>query len=124
MLRLAAPLLALHFLAMLCLPTGVLLHFQWDRARIQRELCVQRSRVEGMRTCHGECQLSKRLHALEAAAEKDFPSERLRVRYEPVVDMMADPGALIRNAGPVQLLEPVFPLADGHGRSVEHVPKG
>jgi hypothetical protein len=46
---------------------------------------VQRDVVEDMRTCHGECQLSKRLRALEHEANAPFPMERLESRFEPQV---------------------------------------
>lgn len=66
-------------------PAVVLMDFTLHRDRIARELCVQRDVVEDMRTCHGECQLSKRLRALEHEANAPFPMERLESRFEPQV---------------------------------------
>lgn len=72
---------------LLLAPALVLLEFTLDRERIARELCVQREVVEEMRTCHGECQLSKRLRALEHAADAPFPMERIELRFEPLVPL-------------------------------------
>jgi hypothetical protein len=118
------PIVALLFAAVLMAPSFVLLQFKLDQARIARELCVQRDLLEDMRSCHGECQLGKRLKALERDAEQDFPTERVRVRYEPMVEQCAEPVAFIRPALVVVLPEMLFPLADGYGRCLEHVPKG
>lgn len=72
---------------LLLAPALVLLEFHADRERIARELCVQREVVEEMRTCHGECQLSKRLRALEHEADAPFPMERIELRFEPLVPL-------------------------------------
>jgi hypothetical protein len=72
---------------LLLAPALVLLEFHADRERISRELCVQREVVEEMRTCHGECQLSKRLRALEHEADAPFPMERIELRFEPLVPL-------------------------------------
>lgn len=72
---------------LLLAPALVLLEFTLDRERIARELCVQREVVEEMRTCHGECQLSKRLRALEHEADAPFPMERIELRFEPLVPL-------------------------------------
>lgn len=66
-------------------PLMVLVQFHLDRAHIERALCVQREVVAEMRTCHGECQLSKRFRALEHQASAEFPTERLADRFEPKV---------------------------------------
>ena len=86
---LAASVLAVIGLAHLA-PLMVLLQFHVDRAYIERELCVQRDVVEAMRTCHGECQLSKRFRMLEQQAEKEFPADRIATRFEPKVPVVAD----------------------------------
>jgi hypothetical protein len=122
--RVLAPLVGFVFAAMLLAPSLVLLQFQVDRARIERELCVQRDLMEGMRTCHGECQLSKRFQALEAQAEAGFPTERVQVRYEPVVDPAPLPRTIIVRSEDREMPEPVFLLAEGFGKRVEHVPRG
>ncbi|MBL7945545.1 MAG: hypothetical protein JNN32_05730 [Flavobacteriales bacterium] len=64
-------------------PLAVLIQFHVDRAYIERELCVQREVMAEMRTCHGECQLSKRFRALEQQANDEFPMERLETRFDP-----------------------------------------
>jgi len=109
---------------MLLAPSLVLLQFQVGRARIERELCVQRDVMKGMRTCHGECQLSKRLEALEVQAEAGFPAERVQVRYEPVVDSAPLPRTIIVRSEDREMPEPVLLLAEGFGQCVEHVPRG
>jgi hypothetical protein len=78
----AASLFAL-MVGLILAPAIVVVEFHADRDRIARELCVQRDVVEDMRTCHGECQLSKRLRALEQEANAPFPMERLESRFEP-----------------------------------------
>jgi hypothetical protein len=64
-------------------PLAVLIQFHVDRAYIERELCVQREVMAEMRTCHGECQLSKRFRALEQQANDEFPMERIETRFDP-----------------------------------------
>ncbi|QQR87138.1 MAG: hypothetical protein IPJ76_02610 [Flavobacteriales bacterium] len=69
-LWLALLLYAGQFLA----PAFIVTAFFAERSRIERELCVQRARAEGMRTCHGECHLMKQLKAAEdAAADHSLP---------------------------------------------------
>jgi len=124
MKRFTGPLLALLFAVVLCAPSLVLLEFQLERARIERELCVQREVVGEMRTCHGECQLSKRFRALEEEAETGFPAERVQVRYEPVMDPAPAPRPLFAPVTEMVQRDPVFHLSAGFGERVEHVPKG
>lgn len=123
MKQLFGPLLALVFAAALLAPSGVLLQFKLDQARIAKELCVQRELMEEMRTCHGECQLSKRFKALEQDAEAGFPAERIQIRYEPVVDL--EESSLVLPEPLIQVMTPssLFPISDGFGASVEHVPR-
>ncbi|HPF90616.1 MAG: hypothetical protein H6590_04115 [Flavobacteriales bacterium] len=90
---LAASVLAVIGLAHLA-PLMVLLQFHLDRAHIERELCVQRDVVEAMRTCHGECQLSKRFRILEQQADQEFPVDRIATRFEPKVPVAAEPPVL------------------------------
>lgn len=82
MRAIAASLFAL-MVGLILAPAIVVVEFHADRDRIVRELCVQRDVVGEMRTCHGECQLSKRLSALEREANAPFPMERLESRFEP-----------------------------------------
>lgn len=123
MRRVLAPFVGFLFAVVLLAPTLVLLQFQVDRARIERELCVQRDLMEDMRTCHGECQLSKRFKALEAEAEAGFPAERVQVRYEPVVDVLPSYAPRVVTLSDRDLPDPVFQLAEGFSSSVEHVPR-
>lgn len=124
MRRLLAPVLVLLFTAVMLAPSLYLLEFHLHRAYIERELCVQRDVVESMRTCHGECQLSKRFKALEQEAAAGFPAERLQFRSDPMVDGAAwircpKPMAIARH-----FAEPSVALATGHARLLEPVPWG
>ena len=102
----------------------VLLQFKIDQQRIAKELCVQRELIEGMRSCHGECQLTKRFKALEQEAEAGFPAQSMQVRYEPVVDLGAPPLLILPLVTDLFLGQPVFALSEGSGKEVVHVPRG
>lgn len=119
---LLAPLVALLFTAVFMAPSIVLLQFKIDQARIERELCVQRERMEGMRTCHGECQLSKRFRALEQEAGAGFPADRVQVRFEPVVDFAPLPRPIIALRSELLMAEPSYRLCAGYGPTMEPVP--
>lgn len=123
MKRVLPPILALLFTAVLMAPSFVLLQFKLDQARIAEELCVQREVMEEMRTCHGECQLSKRFKALEERSEAGFPTERVHVRYEPAVEPVSDERLFLPTV--IELERPVLPAAtaEGFGAAVDHVPK-
>lgn len=84
-------------------PLAVLVQFHVDRAHIERELCVQREVMAEMRTCHGECQLSKRFRALERSAEQEFPMKRIESRFEPVAPLTSE-YAWVAN-GPLDLFQ-------------------
>lgn len=92
--------MALFLITAMSLPfvfTGaVIIHFQLERDRIIRELCVQRSLPEGMRTCHGQCHLKKRLQA-EAPQHVPAPP-RLELRIEPAIPFHARAEGSIREA--------------------------
>lgn len=124
MKRIIAPLVGLLFAAMLLAPSVVLLQFKLDQQRIAKELCVQRDLMEGMRSCHGECQLSKRFKALEQEAEAGFPAESMLVRYEPVVDLGAPPVLILPLVTDLFSDQPVFALSEGFGKKAEHIPRG
>lgn len=68
-----------HFAVVLFAPGWIVADFMWERGRIERELCVQRMVPEDMRTCHGECLLSKRLVRWDQRAE-NLPNELKAVR--------------------------------------------
>jgi hypothetical protein len=112
------------FTGMLFAPAGILLEFHIHRAQIEKELCVQRDVFEGMRTCHGECQLSKRFKALEMAADESFPVDRIELRLEPQVPVDAAEVVCLLSE-----LDRVFPqlhrrTLSGFRISKEHVPRG
>ncbi len=124
MKRILAPLVGLLFAAMLLAPSVVLFQFKLDQQRIAKELCVQRDLMEDMRSCHGECQLSKRFKALEQEAEAGFPAESMQVRYEPVVDLGAPPVLILPLVTDLFSGQPVFALSEGFGKLAEHIPRG
>ena len=59
-------------LAHLLVPACIVVDFLVDQDRIAHELCVQRLVPDDMRTCHGDCYLSKRLKDVDAR-ERDLP---------------------------------------------------
>ena len=124
MARWSVPFLLALFLGALGAPTLVLVDFHLERAAIERELCIQREVIEEMRTCHGECQLSKRFKALEEKSQAGFPAERVQVRYEPVIDFAPVPKPIFALVTDLVPSDPVFHLSDGFGVRVEHVPRG
>ncbi len=81
MARVTGPLLALLFAAVMNAPSLYLLQFTVHKAYVERELCVQRDVMEDMRTCHGECQLTKKFRALEEESNSRFPADRLEIRF-------------------------------------------
>ncbi|MCU0320288.1 MAG: hypothetical protein MUE88_09460 [Flavobacteriales bacterium] len=111
----AASLFAL-MVGLILAPAILVVEFHADRDRIARELCVQRDVVEDMRTCHGECQLSKRLRALEHEANAPFPMERLESRFEPQVPV----GDVLRLVPPT----PQRALAELNGQPASRCGRG
>jgi hypothetical protein len=124
MLRFTGPLVALLFSVVLCAPSLMVWQFQMHRAYIEQELCVQRAVMAEMRTCHGECHITKRFKALEHEADAGFPGERIQVRHEPVVLLDAVPILILRTADELSFAGMTVPLADGHAGGVEPVPRG
>ena len=59
-------------LAHLLVPACIVVDFLVDQERIAQELCVQRLVPDDMRTCHGDCYLSKKLKDVDAR-ERDLP---------------------------------------------------
>jgi hypothetical protein len=122
MQRLLFASMAVIFTVMVLMPSVVLLRFQVRRAYVERELCVQRAIAGDMRTCHGECHLSKQLKALEREADGKFPQERFKERYEPI-----SPVAEVAVAPIMSTVLRHFPywradLSKGHPQQEEGVP--
>jgi len=122
MYRITGPLLALLFAVVLNAPSLYLVQFTVRKAYIERELCVQREQMEGMRTCHGECQLSRKFCALEQEAEAGFPAERLEVRHEPMVQDRETVPVFVRTAVRLNFPICVSPVSPGHTAVAEPVP--
>jgi hypothetical protein len=124
MLRITGPLFALVFAAVLNGPSLYLLQFTVRKAYIERELCVQRDVMEGMRTCHGECQLSKKFRALEEQADASFPAERLQIRTEPMMPFELANRDLLRASSPLFFRAVFVGTSAGHLEVCEPVPWG
>lgn len=112
------------FTSMLFAPLMVLVEFNLHRAQIEKELCVQRDVVEAMRTCHGECQLSKRFKALESESTKELPVDRLQVRLEPQVPVAAAQPELLLPATERSFPHVHAAIRTGFFRCDDHVPRG
>lgn len=122
MIRASGIVLLFLFASLLVTPFAILLEFHVHKAQIEKELCVQRDVVEAMRTCHGECQLSKRFQALEQESTAEFPVDRISVRLEPEVPIANEIRTIL--SGPTQRSFPIFSdeLCEGHPVPSEHVP--
>lgn len=123
MARWCSRILLLVILAVSNAPLVILVQFHLDRSRIARELCVQRDLVENMRTCHGECQLSKRLKALEEDAEAGIPMERIGTRFEPKVPLLERSELVVPSPIVRYFLHEEFLVLDGVVRCADHVPR-
>ncbi|MBL0043747.1 MAG: hypothetical protein IPP33_04820 [Flavobacteriales bacterium] len=83
-MRFTAHVLLLALLASVFAPAIIVGEFLVDRDRITRELCVQRLVPEEMRTCHGNCYLSKTLRKVDQQ-ERTLPDELRSMRLPEVV---------------------------------------
>lgn len=84
-----AAFLLVHFLAVTFAPAWIVADFMLERSRIEQELCVQRMVPDDLRTCHGECQLSRRLKNVDQR-EANLPNELKAVHLDqmlPVPDL-------------------------------------
>lgn len=124
MARITGPLLALLFAAVMNAPSLYLLQFTVHKAYVERELCVQRDVMEDMRTCHGECQLTKKFRALEEESNSRFPADRLEIRYEVLIGHAVITPHFLPSAS--RRTYPVFvaSIATGHQTVPEAVPWG
>ncbi|MFZ1333576.1 MAG: hypothetical protein WAR83_15385 [Flavobacteriales bacterium] len=122
MVRASGIAVLLMFVGMLVAPFAVLVEFHVHRAQIEKELCVQRDVVDAMRTCHGECQLSKRFNALEQESQQEFPVERISVRSEPQVLVARAPIALFFTAEQRMFPSVDATLSNGFPPASEPVP--
>lgn len=83
-MRFTAHVLLLALLASVFAPAIIVGDFIVERDRIVRELCVQRLVPEEMRTCHGNCYLSKTLRKVDQQ-ERTLPDELRSMRLPEVV---------------------------------------
>lgn len=122
MRRLTAAFLTLLMALPWLLPCGVLVGWGLERERIRKELCVQREMADGMRTCHGECVLMKRLKKAEDA-ERNSKPPLVQWRMEPVVPQAADRLVSVPYAArELHRAQPLIALCTGHVRSADPVP--
>ncbi len=89
-MRIFSAFLLIHFLVATMAPAWIVADFLVERACIERELCVQRMVPDGQRTCHGECQLMKRLEKSEHQ-EQNLPAELRAFR---ISEMILEEGPL------------------------------
>ena len=122
MRRIIGLLLALPFAAVMIAPSLFLLQFTLHRTYIEKELCVQRDVVESMRTCHGECQLSKKFHALEAESQQGFPADRLEFRTEPMIPLQENHPVFIPPSIGLGFLPFEVSFSDGFSNDPDPVP--
>ncbi len=78
-MRLLSLALLLHIASATFMPAYIVADFLIEKSKIERELCVQRMVPQGTRTCHGECQLAKRLDRLEHRAQ-EMPQQLKQLR--------------------------------------------
>lgn len=114
--------ITMAFLGSMVAPSLCVLQFQMRRAYVERELCVQRDVVEAMRTCHGQCHLSKQLKALEQEAAAGFPADQLQFRTEPAMAIQVQPAGFVLAASPLGFPRSINRLCAGHADSADPVP--
>jgi hypothetical protein len=83
-MRFPACLVLFALLASVFAPAIIVVDFLLERDRITSELCVQRLVPEQMRTCHGNCYLSRTLRKVEQQ-ERALPDELRTMRLPEVV---------------------------------------
>ncbi len=110
------------FIAVILAPVVILVEFHVHRASIIKELCVQQDVVEAMRTCHGECQLSKRFKVLEHNAEQEFPGDRIESRFEPKVPVVEERPACVEDRSATPYPELIVQPLDRSIPACEPVP--
>lgn len=81
--RALSHLLLAVYLTVLAAPCAITAGFIFDRDRIAKEFCVQRTLPEGQRTCHGQCHLMKQLLAERNDARTPVPPPVLPEKIQP-----------------------------------------
>ncbi len=121
-MRLISALLLAQFTWVMMAPGWVVADFLLERNRIARDLCVQRMVADGQRTCHGECQLMKRMEQ-SAGREQSLPAELRAYRISEVI-VDAVPSVVSGFAVERQMAWAPFSadLQDGFPRRVAPVP--
>ncbi len=96
-MRATALLLLLACLATVVAPALIVTDFLVRRERILTEICVQRMVPDEMRTCHGNCYLSRTLRQVDQQ-ERELPNELRSMRL---------PEMVLTTEAPPSLLPPV-----------------
>lgn len=117
-----AAFLLVHFMAVTFAPGWIVADFLMERSRIERESCVQRMVPDGQRTCHGECQLTKRL-ADSKAHERNLPDQIRSLRIGDTLPVEGPLALSVPESGPTQLgVETAGSILAGYPRPVTTVP--
>ena len=121
-MRTISAFLLIHFLVATMAPAWIVADFLVERNQIEKDLCVQRMVADGQRTCHGECQLMKRLEKSESQ-EQNLPAELRAFRISEMI-MEEAPMALVIPAVENQMAWAVLSEEpqDGHPRRQAPVP--
>lgn len=114
--------LLIHFLAVTFAPGWIVADFMLERSRIEQELCVQRMVPDDLRTCHGECQLSKRLKNVDQR-EANLPNELKAVHLDEMLPEEGQEHLLL----PAELAVPTWGALvekelEGHPHALAPVP--
>jgi len=110
------------FAANLLLPGLVVVDFLMDRERIMQELCVQRIVPDEMRTCHGDCYLSRQLKNLDQR-EQGFPvALRAMKPFDAVPAMASGCFAIVAVNRILSWVSPAFSPLTGHLPPCDPVP--
>lgn len=117
-----AAFLLLHFVAVTLAPGWITADFMLERSRIEQELCVQRMVPDDLRSCHGECQLSKRLKNVDQR-EANLPNQLKAVHLDEMLPEEGQEHLLL----PVELVAPqwrtlVEKEQEGHPHVLAPVP--
>lgn len=103
-------------------PSAIVADFYVERDRIARDLCVQRMVKEGMRTCHGDCYVMKKLRHLEQK-ERDLPGELRDLRIDEALPASKVVMWMVQDMAPGRpRCSADGGMLAGHSRSLEPVP--
>jgi hypothetical protein len=123
-LRAVCILVLLVTAAVLFMPVCILIQFQLDKDRIASELCVQRDVDEPIRTCHGQCHLSKQLEPLQGDAQQTTLPETMVVTVLPGSPIASQEHPFLPCMERSAFSRYNAAIAEGHTGAMEQVPRG